>query len=68
MQVFRQLARIDRWTALEVASAALLAGGIWAQWGAPWAAMALGGLGLAVASLRAWALTRARRTAAEEAE
>lgn len=45
--------RIDRWILVEVAGAGLLGGGVWAQWGAPWALMLWGALLLAVASLRA---------------
>ena len=48
----RLLAQIDRWTLVELAGAGLLGGGVWAEWGAPWACMFWGGLLLAVVALR----------------
>ncbi len=43
----------DRWTVVEAAGAGLLGGGVWAQWGAPWACMLWGSLLLTVAGLAA---------------
>ena len=45
--------RPDRWDVVEVLGAALLTGGVWAQWGAPWGALLLGTLLLPLATLRA---------------
>lgn len=44
---------IDRWDLLTAAGAALLGGGVWAQWGAPWACMLWGGLLIALAGFHA---------------
>lgn len=48
----------DRWTAVEVIGAVLLAGGLWAQWGAPWAAIMIGALLLCLSAIRAVMLAR----------
>lgn len=52
---------IDRWDGLTAAGAALLGGGIWAQWGAAWAFMLWGSLLIVLALLHA-ANTVRRRT------
>jgi len=44
----------DAWTVLEVFSAGLLAGGVWAQWGWSWACMLVGAGGLALSQVRAF--------------
>lgn len=51
---------LDAWLLVEVAGAALLGGGVWAQWGAPWACMLWGALLLALAAVQA-ALAAGRR-------
>jgi len=46
--------KLDIWDGLTLAGAALIAGGIGAQWGLAWACMFLGALLLSVAALHAW--------------
>jgi hypothetical protein len=52
--------KIDRWDGLTAAGAALLGGGVWAQWGAAWASMLWGLLLIGLALLHA--ANTARRT------
>jgi hypothetical protein len=52
----------DRWTVVELVGAALLVGGVWAQWGAPWACMLLGALLLIVAGIAARQSAAVQRT------
>ena len=58
----KMLAQLDRWTVVELLGAALLGGGIWAQWGSPWACMLWGVLLLGAAVLRAVMTTLATRS------
>jgi hypothetical protein len=51
---------MDRWDGLTAAGAALLGGGVWAQWGATWACMLWGSLLIVLALLHA--ANTARRT------
>ena len=55
-----RLKSIDRWDWLTAAGAGLLGGGVWAQWGAPWACMLWGLLLILVALLHE--ANTARRT------
>ena len=48
----RWLAKIDPWTAIELAGASLLGGGVWMEWGPQWACIVWGVLLLSVATLR----------------
>ncbi len=49
---------VDKWDVVELAGAALLGGGIWAEWGPEWACMVWGGLLLGQAQLRAVRMNR----------
>jgi len=44
---------IDRWDGLTAAGAALLGGGVWAQWGPAWACMLWGSLLIVLALVHA---------------
>ena len=46
------LPNLDKWDGFELVGAALLGGGIWAQWGPQWACMFWGALLLGMALLR----------------
>ena len=54
------LKNIDRWDGLTTTGAGLLGGGVWAQWGAPWACMLWGALLITLALVHA--ANTARRT------
>lgn len=56
----RSLAAVDRWDVLTLCGAGLLAGGVWAQWGAPWACMLSGGMMLGTVAIHAWRAGGAR--------
>lgn len=49
----RKIPKVDRWTLVEIAGAALMGAGVWVEWGPQWACMLWGGLLLALATLRA---------------
>lgn len=57
----RMFAAVNLWDCIATAGAALLGGGIWSLWGAPWASIFWGALLLAMATLHA-VLTPASRS------
>jgi hypothetical protein len=56
------LGRIDPWNVVEVVGAALLGGGVWAEWGPQWACMLWGSLLLMASTVRAVAIRASRAT------
>ena len=58
----------EPWSVVELAGAALLGGGVWSVWGAPWACMLWGALLLVLAAARAWQLARAAERAGRQSE
>jgi len=48
----------DRWDIVSLLGSGLAGGGIWAQWGPPWACMFWGGVLLGLAAVHAWRSSR----------